>query len=148
MITLRDRRKKYLLDRKLQLRFVLLLVVQASIPIIITGGALYLVNKMYILNLQETVGELIFSSADVQYILHFSILTVLTQLVITALLLTFIGIRFSHHIAGPLHKLGISMEQLADGEKVEPISFRKTDILNGFADKFNAIIKRVDKTRE
>ena len=142
MAKTKERRKRYLVNKKLQMQFVWLLVMQSAIPVIVLGASLYIVNKMYLLQLQAIVGSSIMSDAEIQGTLNFSIESTLALLVIMALLLAFLGIRFSHQIAGPLHKLSNSMDRLARGEKVDLISFRKTDILNGIGDEFNAIVKK------
>ena len=142
MANIKNRRRKYLINRKLQMQFAWLLVVQAAIPIIILGSSLYIVNKMYLLSIQRIVGNTVILDADIQGILNFSMLAMAALLLITALLLIFIGIRFSHHIAGPLYKLEETISRLAKGEKVEPIYFRKTDMVNGLASKLNEVIKR------
>lgn len=142
-----NRRRKYLVNKRLQLQFVLLLVMQAAIPIILLGCSLYIVNKIYLSTIQRMIGELVISDVDIQAILTFSIHAVVALLVITAILLTFIGIRFSHHIAGPVYKLEESMDKLARGEEVEPLHFRKGDAVNGLAEKFNIIIKKLNQAK-
>ena len=58
------------------------------------------------------------------------------------------GIRFSHHIAGPIYKLEEGMDQLANGEMVRPMRFRKTDVIDTLADKFNAVAKRLNLLKQ
>ena len=147
MAKIKNRRRWYLVNKNIQLEFARLLVIQAVVPIIILGGSLCWVNKMYLTRLQAIAGSLIISDAEIQGILNFSVVSMLAMLVITALLLAFLGIRFSHEIAGPLHKLSDSMDKLAHGEKVDLIHFRRTDILNGLGDRFNAIVKRFDQVK-
>lgn len=145
---MRERRRQYLVNRKLQMQFVRLLITQAAVPIIMLGMSLYLINKMYLFRLQAIVGNSIMSDAEVHAILNFSIVAMLGLLVITGLLLAFLGIRFSHQVAGPLHKLESSMDKLARGEKVELIHFRKTDIMDGLGDKFNIIARKLDQVKQ
>jgi len=147
MVKMRERRRQYLVNRKLQMQFVRLLVTQAAIPIIMLGTSLYLINKMYLFRLQAIVGNSIMSDAGIHAILNFSIVAMLSLLVITGLLLAFLGIRFSHQIAGPLYKLESGMDKLARGEKVELIHFRKTDIMNGLGDKFNIIARKLGQVK-
>jgi hypothetical protein len=52
-------------------------------------------------------------------------------------------IRFSHRFVGPLLRLRRSMRQLARGEYVAPIKFRRTDFWQDLADEFNAVLERV-----
>ena len=52
-----ERRRKYLVNRKLQLQFSSLLILQAAIPIILLGCSLYIVNKIYLFAIQRMIGE-------------------------------------------------------------------------------------------
>jgi signal transduction histidine kinase len=147
MARIKNRRRKYLVNKKLQLQFAWLLIMQAAIPIILLGGSLYVVNKMYLSTVQRIAGDAALSDAYIQSILSFSILAMVTLLLITGILLAFIGIRFSHHVAGPIYKLEMSMDGLVRGEKVEPLHFRRTDVVDGLAEKFNAIIEKFNQTQ-
>jgi capsular polysaccharide biosynthesis protein len=140
----KERRRKYLVNRKLQMEFSLLMIMQVVIPIVLLWSSLYVVNKMYLSSLQVMVGEEALSDVYIKSILNFSIQAAIALIVITAVLLTFIGIRFSHHVAGPLYKLELILDKLARGEKVKPLQFRKTDSIVGFADKINIIIKKLN----
>ena len=144
---MRERRRQYLVNRKLQMQFVRLLITQAAVPIIMLGKSLYLINKMYLFRLQTIVGNSIMSDAEIHAILNFSIVAMLSLLVITGLLLVFLGIRFSHQVAGPMYKLESGMDKLARGEKVDLIYFRKTDIINGLGDKFNIIARKLSQVK-
>lgn len=64
-------------------------------------------------------------------------------LVTSALLLPFIlfdTARISNRFVGPVYRLRSCMRQLARGEHVNPIKFRKDDFWRDFADEFNAIL--------
>jgi hypothetical protein len=52
-------------------------------------------------------------------------------------------IRFSNRFVGPLVRLRRSMRQLASGEAVAPIKFRRSDYWQELADEFNAVLERV-----
>jgi hypothetical protein len=52
-------------------------------------------------------------------------------------------VRLSNRYVGPLMRLRQSMRQLARGEHVEPIKFRKGDFWREFADEFNDVLTRV-----
>ena len=148
MERIKNRRRKYLVNKKLQLQFSFLLIIQAAIPIILLGCSLYIVNKMYLSNLQTMVGEAALSGAYIQSILNFSIQAMVVLLLVTAILSVFIGIRFSHHVAGPLYKLEMTLDKLAKGEKAEPLHFRKTDAINGLSEKINIIIKKLSQLKQ
>lgn len=138
------KRRKYLVNKKLQLQFSLLLILQVTIPIIILAGSLFVVNKMYLYSLQAIVGPEALSSVDINGILFFSIKSLIAFLMVTILLLAFMGIRFSHHIAGPIYRLESGLDDLANGKTVRQMKFRKTDVVDTLADKFNAVAKRMN----
>ena len=148
ILKMKNRRKQYLVNKKIQLQFAWLLIIQIAIPTIVLGTFLYIVNKMYLSCLQRIVGEAVISDPYVQSILNFSVVAIVVFLVISALLLMFLGIRFSHHIAGPLYKLERSMDKLARGEKIKPLSFRNTDLIHSLAAKFNAILEKYEQSKE
>lgn len=52
-------------------------------------------------------------------------------------------VRLSNRFVGPLLRLRRSMRQLAQGEPVEPITFRNGDFWREFATEFNAVVTRV-----
>ena len=54
-------------------------------------------------------------------------------------------IRLSNRFAGPMLRLRRNMRALAQGEPVEPISFREGDFWQEFAEEFNAIVARINR---
>jgi nitrate/nitrite-specific signal transduction histidine kinase len=102
---------------------------------------------MYLLGMQSITGSSIVSDSEIYGILNFSVVAMLALLVITGLLLAFLGIWFSHQVAGPLYKLEKSLEKLAAGEKVELVHFRKTDLLDSIGEKFNAVAKKLNQVK-
>ena len=50
----------------------------------------------------------------------------------------------SHRFVGPLLRVRESIKKLSDGEKVEPIQFRKSDFWMGFASEMNRLVDRMD----
>ncbi len=147
MARIKNRRKQYLVNKKIQMQFSWLLVIQLVIPTVILGTFLYIINKMYLGCLQRIIGESVISDPYIQGILSFSAVGVIIFLIISAFLLLFLGIRFSHHIAGPLYKLERSMDKLARGEKTQPLHFRSTDLIDSLAAKFNAILERYHQAK-
>jgi methyl-accepting chemotaxis protein len=56
-----------------------------------------------------------------------------------------LGILYSHRIAGPLHKLNHKMKQIASGEDLSPLNFRRKDQFQELAESFNAMIVKLRK---
>ena len=55
-------------------------------------------------------------------------------------------ISFSNRIVGPMLRLRRAMEELGEGQPVEPIHFRDGDFWNELADAFNVLRERVQGT--
>lgn len=143
MARTRNRRRRYLVNKPLQLQLIGLLALLGATPVVIFGVSLYIVNKTYLLTMQKLIGDGVFSDVYIQGILRFSAVALVTCFIISSALMVFIALRFSHHIAGPLYRLGNNLARLARGERVEPVHFRKNDIINGLAANFNAVVKRI-----
>ena len=60
----------------------------------------------------------------------------------------FDALRFSHRIAGPMHRLKSVSRQLADGERVSPVKFRDGDYWNDLAEQFNRIGDELGRLRD
>ncbi|MBI2825180.1 MAG: hypothetical protein HYX69_10885 [Planctomycetia bacterium] len=72
-------------------------------------------------------------------------------LVTSALLLPFIlfdTVRISNRFVGPIYRLRSCMRQLARGEHVNPIKFRKDDFWREVADEFNEILAIVQDGKQ
>ncbi len=54
-------------------------------------------------------------------------------------------IRVSHRFMGPIYRLHCSLEALAQGKPVEPIRFRKDDLLQELAEPFNQLLQRMEQ---
>ncbi len=54
-------------------------------------------------------------------------------------------VRLSNRFAGPMLRLRRTMQQVARGEYVEPISFRDGDFWQEFAAEFNAVVARINR---
>ena len=61
---------------------------------------------------------------------------IVTSLV-TTLLTTIVGAIFSNKVAGPLSRLRIHMGQIARGETIEQVNFRKGDFFEEVAEAYN-----------
>ena len=141
------RRKQFLVNKRFQFEFAFFLAIQAIIPIFLLGATLYIVNKLYLTTFQIVVGNDVLSDFQINEVLTFSVYAILALLAVMSIVLFYFGIRFSHHVAGPLYKLEKTIDKLARGEKVEPLRFRKSDLVNGLSDKFNVLIEELNKTR-
>lgn len=56
---------------------------------------------------------------------------------------TFIGIRFSHRLAGPIFRLKKELRRINDGEKIEEVNLRDADFFTEMADEFNTMTMKL-----
>jgi methyl-accepting chemotaxis protein len=54
----------------------------------------------------------------------------------------------SNRIAGPVHRLGNELQNLADGKEVKPIRFRDGDYFERLAEQFNTLAAHVQNERK
>jgi methyl-accepting chemotaxis protein len=136
------RRKEYLVDKPLQQRFAVFLLLQMTIILLIIGLYAYLENSRFMQDVLSIKDAFI-----LQEKLHLNaqafLLKILIVLVLTAFVIMFFGLYFSHKIAGPVFKLKRYLKALGDGNFAEEIQFRRTDyleelqiIVNRLVDKF------------
>ena len=64
--------------------------------------------------------------------------------VIIIVFLVFLGLVLAHRISGPLHKLKIHVDKALQGEKVNPLAFRKRDHFHSIADRVNKLLAQAD----
>lgn len=58
------------------------------------------------------------------------------------------SVRVSNRFAGPILRLRRTMNQVAAGEKVQPISFRQDDYWHDLAESFNAMLKQIESRQQ
>ena len=60
-------------------------------------------------------------------------------------LLSVLGVFYSHRIAGPVYRMEAELTRALQGEKIVGIRLRKRDKLRSLADKINRLIEERDK---
>jgi hypothetical protein len=58
------------------------------------------------------------------------------------------AVALTNRFAGPAVRLRRAMRQLADGEPVEPVRFRKHDFWHEFSEDFNRVVARIEGTAD
>jgi methyl-accepting chemotaxis protein len=71
--------------------------------------------------------------------------TTLTLVVIFGLVALVAGVLFSHRIAGPLHRIGMAAEEVAEGHFTVRVALRRGDYLHGFAEQFNDMLDCMER---
>jgi methyl-accepting chemotaxis protein len=117
-------RRKYFINRAIQLDFMLRLMLLVAFGSIITGFILY----YYMSRQLSSEPEIIYRNT--MLILRNTI--IFTQLIVGVVVFIVIGyvtLYFSHRIAGPLYRLEKIMDQVGDGDLTVKVVFRKKDAL-------------------
>jgi methyl-accepting chemotaxis protein len=138
-------RKQWIIDRRLQLRFILVLVCIGFLNFL-----------FYILSLHFFFSELrgfyeavqVVSGVKAQALASQRLLfykAAIVGFVLQTLLIALLGVYFSNRISGPIYRLSNALKKLAQGEGVEPIKLRKHDFMEEVTDNFNKALERFFK---
>ena len=126
-------RKKFMVERGFQLRFMLVIIVSMVLIALVTGLSIYSAVMETLVN--QFHGE---SLALIKY-------AITTKLFVRSLLLIFaigvISVFISHRIAGPIYKFERIIAALAAGEKPQEIKLRKRDEFYELARAINNLIR-------
>ena len=130
-------RKRYLIKRGFQLRFMIVILVSMLLIAAVTSWSIYsaLIETLY----NQFHGE---SLALIKHAITF-------KLFIRSLLLIFaiavISVFISHRMAGPVYKFENTIKALARGEEVKKIGLRKRDEFFDLAMAINSLIKSIKR---
>ena len=147
--TLRERRsfRNYIVEPKFQHRYLRFLIGSSLVPVIFTITVItYFLNENYALlvdlaSLDESAQALL--RKEYQLL----VVSITASFVVFIFAIAILGLIYSHRIAGVVHKLRLSLRDLADG-KTDRISFRDYDEFQDLADDFNRILpKKKPKVR-
>jgi nitrogen fixation/metabolism regulation signal transduction histidine kinase len=166
------RRKKYLVDKQFQFRLVgtFMVLVFISLFIFSAGTALYywirymvgdnIFNEFIIVHKQvdvldesgnvvkDTEGNTVTRSEAqpplnrLELILPPMLLNILVILIVIA----FIGIIYTHRIAGPVYRIGQDIKRVLEGAPGVKIRLRRGDKLKDLAQQVNLLIEKLEKT--
>ena len=156
-----ERRKQYLIDRKIQFSFLRALLISILIISVFFGYFLIKINDHLTETLvmqysgpsiQASASSPVVIGADVgdlraqlrQRDLYF-ILQIALVIILMGVLVGWYAIRFSHRIAGPVYRLKKSLDDAIAGDYSVRISLRKRDFLKDIADKMNQLLEALDK---
>ena len=149
-MTQRAQRRNYLPQKGAQGRFVLTLLLMIFLVGVITFCNLWVIHSMVVNNYSTRVGaaELNFLDAAGDLIWWRVGLLILVNVIIV----TIIGIFYSHQFAGPSYKFEKSLREIAQGDLSFKIVLRQNDSMHNVADSLNRMIDNyravVAKARE
>ena len=127
-------RKKFMVERGFQIRFIAVIIIAMVLIALVTGLSIYTAVMQTLVN--QFHGE---SLAVIKY-------AITAKIFVRSLLLIFaiavISVFISHRIAGPIYKFERIIEALAAGEKVQEITLRKHDEFYRLAQAINSLIRK------
>ncbi len=138
------KRRHYLINRSIQFTYAGIAIYLLLIGIILVGSFTYYITLNTILNQLQLENQLIDAYKIVSSI-NSIILKRIGILFFALILLVFIlEILFLHRIAGPLYRIEKTLNDIADGKKVEFIKLRKKDFLKPLANSVNKVIEKIN----
>jgi hypothetical protein len=132
----RFRRRAYLVDRRFQLKYTLLLALAGLVLALAAGGWLWQVHRQTLeLAVTEPGLRAIAEAGERQLLLAF-----VGMAVAMALALALLGIVFTHHVAGPVYVMSHYLSALAQGRYPRMRPLRRGDELKDFFELFQRAI--------
>ncbi|MBU4377344.1 MAG: methyl-accepting chemotaxis protein [Candidatus Omnitrophica bacterium] len=133
-------RRKYLINKEIQLSYSWLLIVCVGLVILVFGLSLWYINKVHLDLFHQIVGEDALPKAYIDSIQNQFLIGIPITIVLVSLLLFGLGIYSSHKVAGPMYRIAKNMNLIGVENHIDTVQIRKRDQLRGLADAFNHMV--------
>jgi len=137
------KRRNYLVNKPLQFAYAGIAIWLLLIAIILVGTFTYYITLNTILNQLQMENQLIDAYRIVSTINSILIKRIGFLLIFVILLALILEILFLHRIAGPIYKIEKTLNDIANGKKVQPIKLRKKDFFKSLAASVNKVIEKI-----
>jgi methyl-accepting chemotaxis protein len=134
------KRKIYIVDKKFQYKFVLMLLFFILITVFTVSFTTFYVIWQNVIEEFFFVPEASKKLGDI-YVKTTELL--ILPLIVLSVVSCIAGILISHRIAGPVYRMKKVAEEIAKGNLCVNVKFRKSDELHGLADSMNGMIAGV-----
>lgn len=134
-------RKKYFIQRGMQLRFARFVILLAFVSAFLTGGAIFLTTFML---MGEKLAD-VYPQARLVVIFQSVYFWAFISLVAAIPFIFWGSIIFSHRIAGPLPKIYQAIKNIGDGNFDVRLTLRKSDELRELADSINEMAAKLSQ---
>lgn len=136
------------LDFKLQAHFAVLLAIIGGVNVLYFGLLIFFYYEESILRLEWLIREYalplhVLRSEEQRYLF-----TVPFIGAFEIMLVIFLGLFFSHRVAGPLFAMGRKLKAIAEGQVPSFVRLRKNDLLTTYADQLNDVITTLGRQRQ
>ena len=139
-----SRRKKYFVERALQLRFARFVLLFMFLSCAITACTVFYFT--FTILSEKLVG--IYPQGRLTEIFRSAYLAFGLCLVLVAPLIFYVAVVFSHRIAGPLPKIYQALRNMGSGQWEGPLVLRKHDELKELADVINETAAKLKQREE
>ncbi|MFH0840169.1 MAG: methyl-accepting chemotaxis protein [Candidatus Omnitrophota bacterium] len=133
-------RRKYLINKEIQLSYSWLLIVCVGLVILVFGLSLWYINKVHLDLFHQIVGEDALPKAYIDSIQNQFLIGIPITIVLVSLLLFGLGIYTSHRVAGPMYRIAKNMNLIGVENHIDTVQIRKRDQLRELADAFNHMV--------
>lgn len=167
------KRKTYVIDKRFQFRFIATFLLYILISLLLFSGGVFIFYWISYMG-ENVVSEFIVIYKQVQVLdsegnprfndknepltttepqppinpIRLLLPPILINNLLISIIISVLGIFYSHKIAGPVYRIGTDIKRVLDGEEGVIIKLRKTDKLHDLAERVNQLITEYDKLRK
>lgn len=143
---MKEKRKRIIVKPSFQWRMVAQVILFLCVALLLVAFGMFMAVKE---PLGVSVYERILKVSNLSQVVMPRVVVVVFSIAFIAMaVLLFYFLRYSHKIAGPLHRLGKYMEEVGKGNFELSIQFRRGDELKELADQFNRMLEGLRFQRE
>ncbi|MCX7715889.1 MAG: hypothetical protein N2Z73_00565 [Endomicrobia bacterium] len=132
-MTAKDRRKKFRIVHRLQLKYTLSLLIPFFFILLLVELQMFFVIKTLLPNIEFLV---------VRDVIIRSIIIIMIEVLILLTVAAVVNIIYLHRIAGPISRLVNEIDTMVRTQNYHFLSIRKKDELRPLIDKFNLLIEK------
>jgi methyl-accepting chemotaxis protein len=136
------RRRRYIIEKGLQFRYIGLVFALALIASIVTGWTVFATSWYYF---GEKLAS-VYPQGRLVYVLRATNLALIRNLLLISPLIFILGLLFSHRIAGPVYRISTTLREISKGKLGLRIKLRENDELMDLADLINNMTENFSKT--
>ena len=143
----RPKRRKYLINKGIQIRYALILIWTIAIATIVVGITIYYTIWSSLLTKGLSGSpQLISVQREIDYVVGKRLIWIGGLLLLIG---AWLEIWFLHRIVGPLYRLEKIIKEAAEGKfPEEPIKLRPKDFYHGLAEALNKLFASLKKERK
>lgn len=135
----RNRRRKILINKPLQLKYTLFVVILIALYSVFLGYALHSSSRTTSRILLEFIDDNPALADKMKLVDNRAVTTTAIAMIINAMVITYIGIFSTHKVAGPLYRFKKHLESMKKGDFSVRTTLRKNDMLTDMANDFNDV---------